>query len=171
MIFTVRPSSTTPAIGAPAPASDTPTADTPAEINALSTDTDPDADFYGTSVADALAEGRPFLLIFSTPAFCKTRTCGPALDIVKSVAPQFKEEIEFIHVEPYRLELVDGEPRPVLGEQNQPLVVESALEWGLPTEPYIFVVDADGQVAAKMEGVASADELEQALSEVAAGGS
>jgi hypothetical protein len=37
----------------------------------------------------------------------------------------------------------------------------------LPTEPYIFVVDAQGKVSAKFEGIASEDELEAAFEEVA----
>lgn len=167
MVFSVRPTSSTPPIGAQAPRSDTPTGSTSAEIGAISTDSQPDPDFYGTSVSQALDEGRPFLLIFSTPAFCRTRTCGPALDIVKSVAPEFKDDVAFIHVEPYQLEIANGRAQPVLGEQNQPLVVESVLEWGLPAEPYIFVVDEDGRVTAKLEGVASAEELEDALRQVA----
>ncbi|HUG46921.1 MAG TPA: hypothetical protein VMP67_00760 [Candidatus Limnocylindria bacterium] len=166
MVFPVRPTSSTPAIGAPAPASQTPTAATPQEIAAISTDTQPDPDLYTTSVDSALAEGRPFLLIFSTPAFCATRTCGPALDIVKAAAADYGEEVAFIHVEPYELRLVEGSPQLALDERNQPVVVESVREWGLPSEPYIFVVDAEGRVAAKMEGVAAEDEIRDALEAV-----
>ena len=167
MVFSVRPTSSTPAVGAPAPASDTPTADSADDIAAISTDTQPDPAFYRTSVEDALAEDRPFLLIFSTPAFCATRTCGPALDIVKSAAADFRDEVTFIHVEPYRLRQVDGSAQLELDERNQPIVVEAVREWGLTSEPYIFVVGADGRVAAKLEGVASEQEIEAALRQVA----
>jgi hypothetical protein len=162
MIFPVRPVSSTPAVGEAAPPSETPTAASAAEIAAISTDTDPDPDFYTTSVDDAVAAGRPFLVIFSTPAFCRTRTCGPALDIVKSVAPDF-DDVAFIHVEPYELAMVEGQLQPALSEENQPVPVPAVTEWRLPTEPYIFVVDGDGRVAAKMEGVASAEEIRAAL--------
>ncbi len=165
-IFPVRPGTTTPAIGADAPSSETPTADAPEEIAGLSTDDDPEPAFYTTSIDDGVASGRPFLVIFSTPAFCRTRTCGPALDIVKSTAPEYTDEVTFIHVEPYELETVDGQLQPVLSEQNLPVPVAAVTDWGLPTEPYIFVVDRDGKVAAKMEGVASADEIAAALDEV-----
>ena len=167
MIFQVDPASSTPAIGAPAPATDTPTGQTPTEIAAISTDTAPDADFYATSVDTALAEHEPFLVIFSTPAFCRTRTCGPALDIVKQVAPDYKADVTFIHVEPYLLEQVGDNLQPVLSDQNQPIPVAAVTDWGLPAEPYIFVVDSNGRVTAKLEGVAAADELVAALREVA----
>lgn len=168
MVFTVRQTGTTPAIGAQAPPSDTPMADTPTEIAAISTDDDPDTDFYGQSIADAVEANQPFLLVFATPAFCTSATCGPALDVVKSVAPDYKDRVTFIHVEPYQLQVVDGRAQPVLSEQNLPIPVEAVNEWGLPTEPYIFVVDANGKVTAKFEGIAAPDELRAALDQTAA---
>ena len=167
MVFSVRESGTTPLIGAQAPASDTPTGSTAAEVAGISTDDDPDADFYRQSVADALAANQPFVLIFATPAFCRTATCAPALDVVKSVAAFHKDRVAFIHVEPYELHEIDGALQPVLSEQNLPIAVEAANEWGLPTEPYIFIVDGAGTVKAKFEGVAGAEELEAALAELA----
>jgi hypothetical protein len=167
MLFNVRPSTTTPAIGAQAPASHTPTATTADAIAAISTDTQPNPDFYTTSIDQALADHRPFLVIFSTPAFCATRTCGPALDIVKLAAADYTDDVAFIHVEPYELQLVEGRAQLVLDDDNRPVVVDAVLEWGLPTEPYIVVVDGDGRVAAKFEGVAAEDEIEAALAQVA----
>ena len=42
-------------------------------------------------------------------------------------------------------------------------------EWGLPSEPWIFVLDAEGEVAAKYEGIMSEEEVgpvvERVLSE------
>lgn len=167
-VFDVRESGTTPAIGANAVSVETPTATTAAEIAAISTDADPDPDFYRQSVAGALAAHEPFALIFATPAFCTSATCGPTLDVVKSAAAAFRDRMDFIHVEPYDLEMVDGHLRPVLNADNLPVSVEATDAWGLPTEPYIFVVNAEGKVTAKFEGIASADELIAAFEEVAA---
>jgi hypothetical protein len=166
-VFQVREQGTTPAIGAPAIAVETPTASTAAEIAQISTDDHPDADFYKLSVDDAIAAEEPFALVFATPAFCTSQTCGPTLDLVKSVASGFKDRMNFINVEPYELESVDGSLRPVLDANNLPVSVPATVEWGLPTEPYIFVVDAQGKVSAKFEGIASEDELEAAFEEVA----
>ena len=38
-------------------------------------------------------------------------------------------------------------------------------EWNLPTEPWIFLVGADGLIKAKFEGAVSVDELERAVRE------
>lgn len=167
MIFTVRASGSTPSIGAPAPAFDSPTAETEAEIAQISTDDHPDPDFYRESVADALEAKRPFALVFATPAFCTSATCGPALDLVKQAAADYKDGMAFIHVEPYRLAVVDGRLQPELSDQNLPIPIDAVNQYGLPTEPYIFVVDGAGKVAAKFEGVAAEEELRAAFEAVA----
>jgi hypothetical protein len=167
MVFPVRQTGSTPPIGAQAPTSDTPTAQTPADIATISTDTSPDPDFYTTSEPDALAAHKPFVLIFATPAFCQSATCGPTLNLVKSVAADYRDKLTFIHVEPYKLQVVNGALQPVLSEQNLPIPVDATNIWGLTTEPYIFVVDSNGKVSAKFEGIASDEELRAAFDAVA----
>ena len=167
LAFPVRETSSTPQIGSAAPATETPTADSADEIARISTDRQPDADFYTASVSQALADHRPFLLTFATPAFCRSATCGPALDVVKGVATEFKDTVTFIHVEPYELELTDGQLQPVFDANNAPIPIQAVLDWGLPTEPYIFAVDADGKVRAKLEGVAAPEEIRAALTLIA----
>jgi hypothetical protein len=169
-IFEVRASGTTPAIGAAVQSEDTPTATDAAGIAAISTDDNPDPDFYTTSVSGALAAHDPFVLVFATPAFCKSATCGPTLDTVKQVAADYKARLTFIHVEPYQLRMADGHLQPVLTENNDPIPVQSVDDWGLQTEPYIFVVGADGKLSAKFEGIAAPEELRAAFDAVATGG-
>ncbi len=163
MIFNVLDHGSTPPIGAQAPTSDTPTATTPDEIARISSDTAPDPDFYKVSEPDALAAHDPFVIIFATPAFCQSATCGPTLDLVKSVAADYKDKLTFIHVEPYQLTYTNGQLQPVLSETNLPITVDATNIWGLNTEPYIFVVDSSGKVTAKFEGIASDEELRAAF--------
>jgi hypothetical protein len=163
MIFSVREKTDTPAIGANAPPSDTLTATDPAAIVAISTDQDPDPRLYTLSVKDAIAAGKPFVLVFATPLFCTSGTCGPALDLVKQVMPDYIGRVNFIHVEPYLLQVTDGRTQPALDVLGHPQPVRAVVEWGLPTEPYVFVVDAHGKVADKFEGMAYPDELTAAL--------
>ncbi|MFI5261756.1 MAG: hypothetical protein ACHQZR_04280 [Candidatus Limnocylindrales bacterium] len=169
--FDVLPATTTPALGAAAPASTTPTATTAAGIALISTDTTPDPAFYRVSVAAALAAHRPFVLVFATPQFCQSQICGPTLDTVKAAATPFESAVDFIHVEPYVLRPVPGGGglQPVLDASGQLQLVPAAIQWGLPDEPWIFVVDAGGKVTAKFEGAVGADELTQAIQAVARG--
>ncbi|MGH2729245.1 MAG: TlpA family protein disulfide reductase [Actinomycetota bacterium] len=151
--FPVLSESATPAIGEQPPASDTPTADDVKELSKISTDKHPDPAFYQVSIADALESGEPFVVVFATPKFCVSQTCGPMLDIVQDVAEGFAG-VTFIHVEPYDLDKTPEELVPV----------DAAVDWGLPSEPWVFVMDDDGRVAAKFEGVLSTKELRNALS-------
>lgn len=141
-----------PAVGEPAPQSDTPTADD-APLSEITTDPEPDPRFYALSVAEAVSNGRPTVIVFATPKFCQTAVCGPTLDLVKEVVADHPD-VDFVHVEIYT-NLDDA--------QNLELV-PAVVEWGLPTEPWVFVVDAEGNIAARFEGVVTPEEIAAALS-------
>ena len=161
--YDVRESGTTPPLGAKAPSADTPTAaDVGGDLAKLSTDKVPDPRFYELSIADALAAAKPFVVTFATPAFCQTRLCGPTLDTVKRVAKDYPA-VAFINVEPYKMAYKDGSLQPELDAQGQLQAADWTNAWGLQSEPYTFVVAADGTVAAKFEGVLGEDELRGAL--------
>jgi hypothetical protein len=150
--FTVSEQVVVPEVGTPAPVSDSRTsADAPLEQ--ITTDPEPEPAFYELSIADAVTSGNPSVIVFATPAFCTTAICGPTMEVVKSVATDFTEA-NFVHVEVY--ENIDD-------AQGQLIEVDTVTEWGLPTEPWIFVIDADGTVAARFEGTVGANELARAL--------
>lgn len=161
--YDVAESGSTPALGAKVPSVDTPTLDdVGGDVNQLATDQEPDLRFYETSIADALAAGEPFVVAFATPAFCETRMCGPTLETVKTVAQDYPQVI-FINVEPYKMAVTDGRLQPELDANGQFQPADWTNAWGLRSEPYTFVIAADGTVAAKFEGVLGADELRAAL--------
>ena len=162
--FEVQPESSVVAVGERAPASDTPTlADVDGDVSKISTDPEPVEAFYETSVADALAAGEPFVLAFATPKFCTTAQCGPTLERLKPIAAAHPD-ITFINVEPYELELVDGQLQPVLtGDPAQLTPAPATTEWRLSAEPWIFVVDGNGVVTASFMLIFSDDELTSAL--------
>ena len=161
--YDVRETGSTPPIGASAPSVDSPTAsDVDGELARLTTDKTPSPRFYETSIADALAAKAPFVVAFATPAFCETALCGPTLETVKKVAGAYPD-ITFINVEPYVMSYGNGSLQPVLSTSGDLQAAEWTTAWGLLSEPYTFVVDADGKIAAKFEGVLGAQELRDAL--------
>ena len=160
LAFTVLEASAVPNVGQPAISTDNLTLATEPNIKRLSTDEDPDPAFYQMTVTQALAAGKPFVVAFATPAFCETRFCGPSLDNVKEVQPEFADRVNFIHIEPYEL---DAEGSLVVGEDGLRVTTEPARAWRLLTEPWVFVVDAQGVISARFEGVASPEELREAL--------
>jgi hypothetical protein len=87
---------------------------------------------------------------------------------VKAVAAGFPD-VTFINVEPYVLEFVDGSLRPKLDTSVDPPVLIAAqptVDWGLLSEPWVFVVDGDGIVTGSFEGVIADSELGAAIEDV-----
>jgi hypothetical protein len=149
----VRSHSYSPAVGAKAPDSRTPTlATTRGRLGPLTTAAHPDRSLYATSVAQALAERAPFVVVFATPKFCTSRTCGPVVDVVSHVRKQLSgAPVRFIHVEVY----TDNDPARGYNRWMR--------EWGLQTEPWVFLVGANGRITAKFEGPVSVHELRSAI--------
>ncbi len=123
------------------------------ELSQITSDFNPDPDLYRITIADALASGRPTVISFSTPTFCTSRTCGPALEVVKAAKNRFGDQAHFVHVEIYQ-------------EFSTLAVDPVVLEWRLPSEPWTYVVDAEGVVSARFEGLVGLSELEVAITEV-----
>ncbi|TMK74707.1 MAG: hypothetical protein E6G45_14535 [Actinobacteria bacterium] len=141
----------TPAVGSRAYPSQTPTLRT-APLRLLTTRIPPDRALLRYSVAQSLVAHKPFVLVFATPRFCTSRTCGPVVDVVDRVRRTLAGGgIRFIHVEIY----TDNDP--AKGENKW------VRQWRLPTEPWTFLVGRDGRIKAKFEGSISVGELETAV--------
>ncbi|HZP57238.1 MAG TPA: hypothetical protein VFC53_06755 [Dehalococcoidia bacterium] len=165
--FTVREKTPEPAIGDAAPPSVQATTATD-DIERIDSSSPTRPAMHDITVADALKTGKPLVVAFATPAFCETRTCAPVMDTVMDpLAAEFAGQALFIHIEPYDLA--------ALRETGQANPVHATLEWGLQSEPWIFVVGRDGKIAGKYEGIVSPDEvrdtLRQALAETPRGAS
>jgi hypothetical protein len=177
--FSVREKPESPAIGAPAPRSVQQTLADVTDIRELDTSEEPIPEMHDTTIADAVTSGVPTVIAFATPAFCVSQLCGPVKEIIDGVYAAYKDQAHFVHVEPYFLaEARAGKalcPIPVMNvsyaaspQEGCPTVPADQLppadqSWNLSTEPWVFVVDKDGNVAAKFEAAFSEQELEDAL--------
>lgn len=159
--FTVAEAGFGPRVGDTAPAVKTPTlADVGGDVRQVSTDPQPEPSFYEASLDAALAAKEPFLLAFITPAFCQSAQCGPTIDVVKTAVTG--APIRVVAVEPYQLTFQDGRLQPVL-ENGGFVPVEAANTYGIPTEPWLFVIDASGTITASFEAVVGEAELADAI--------
>ena len=156
----VKPKSATPSIGERPPASVTKLAKDFENLKDMTSDPEPDEELYAMTVAEGLNAGKPLVVAFSTPAFCRTATCGPQLDVIKELKGYYYRDVNFIHVEVY------DSPADIEGNLSNAPLAQAMIDWALPTEPWTFVMDADGKVAAKFEAFATKDELEAALDAV-----
>ena len=138
-----------PAVGEKAPVIHTPTLEDVGDVTEIDTRVPPgsmhDADF-----ADVVGK-EPVVLLFATPALCQSRVCGPVVDVAEQVKRDRPDDAAYIHMEIWN----DNDPNK--GARSQ------VLDYGLRTEPWLFVIDADGNVSTRIEGAFSVDELEQAL--------
>jgi hypothetical protein len=150
------------AVGDPAPRSvQTILADVD-DIREIDTSQEPVPEQHNMTVADAVASGRPTVLAIATPAFCASQICGPTKDFFDQLYEAHKDEANFVHVEPYDVARVNAGECDTLYACANPIVDE----WGLQSEPWVFIIDAQGNIAAKFEGLVTFEEMEAALAEV-----
>lgn len=127
----------------PAPAQEaiavpTPTLDEPMGMENVCTLTPP-CGMHEVSLEQAVAEGRPVMLEFATPAFCMTAVCGPSVEVLEQVRTSRDwGDVAFIHMEIY-------------SDAGQTLA-EPVEQWGLPSEPWLFAIGSDGTIQDRMDG-------------------
>jgi len=128
-----------PQPGDPAPKIHTPTAeDVGGDLAQITTRIPPDTQ-NKVDYADALGK-EPIVLLFATPQFCQSRVCGPVVDVAEQVKEEYGDEAAFIHMEIYN----DNDP----GKGVRPQV----RAFNLPSEPWLFTIDRQGEVSSVLEG-------------------
>jgi hypothetical protein len=148
--------SAAPEVGEKAIPSKNPVLEPGIDPKTVTTAEPPDRNLLRTTVAASMAAKRPFVVTFATPLYCQTRTCGPVVQVVQSVAKSWqKQGVDFIHIEIYK----DNDPAKGTNRWVD--------EWKLRSEPFTFVVDKTGVIRTRFEGAFSAAELETAVSKVA----
>jgi hypothetical protein len=100
-----------------------------------------------------MRNGKPTVLLFATPAFCQTRFCGPAYEMTSELQQRYGDQINFVHVEIYT-----GLPNPAANNWE---VAPAMTAFGLSTEPWLFLIDRNGVVFYRVEGLFTTDEIEQ----------
>ena len=150
LAVTVLDAPATPALGSPAPRSHNLIASDVKNLRQIDTSPRPDPRLHQVRIADAIAQGKPQLIVFATPQFCTSRMCGPVVDIVRTLLPVYGKRVAFTHQEIWQ-DFADKKMFPTVAE------------WRLDTEPWVFVVDRDGIIRGKFEGLVTARELEISL--------
>jgi hypothetical protein len=139
-----------PMPGTPAPRRRNLIASDVSDLRTIDSSEPPDPRLHQTRIGDAIAQGRPQVIVFATPKYCTTRVCGPVVDVVRTLIPPYRGRVVFIHQEIWE----------VGSQQKFSPTVE---EWNLRSEPWIFLVDGHGIVRARFEGLTTRRELEAAL--------
>ena len=135
-------------------------------IEEITTDYSPDPDLYQITIKEAVENPLPSVVVFASPAFCTSPTCGPQTDTVTELKEIYLGEANFIHVEIY------DNPAEIQGNLDRAEIFSVVDDWGLTSiedyfnESWVFILDADGLIEDRFEGFATLDELEAALLKV-----
>ena len=145
-----------PSVGDAAPPSQSRTLTDVANIADLSTGETPDPGLYLISLADAVGADKPFVVVFASPGFCTNAFCGPQAEVLSEVRGLFGDAANYVHVD-----LFENPEQVRLGEE--PIETPILEEWGLHTDEWTFIVNAQGVVVARFEAFAPLAEVEAAL--------
>lgn len=118
----------------------------------------PDRTLHDITIADAIAAGRPTLVVVSTPTYCTSRFCGPITETVEELELRYGDRMSFVHLE-------------VWSDFDTSEVNSAAAEWVMPpgsdgNEPWVFLVDGSGKLAQRWDNVASTTSMEEAIEAV-----
>ena len=159
--FPVAEESAIPAPGDPAPRTENLTIDSKVRKGAIDSRADalgevPDPELHRWTVADAIDEGRPALVLIGTPAYCSSRLCGPEVDELQRLADAYPDRAVYIHIEVWK------------DYNAQPQVInEGAADWllrdGDMTEPWLYLIGADGIVVDRWGSLFDSTEVAAAL--------
>lgn len=159
MFFQVADKPVAPIPGMKAPVVPSPTVTNTLGVNPLCTRTDAQnnpapCDLHTQNLVDITAKGRPVAVMFATPARCQSRFCGPVLDQLLSLQPQYQDRMDLVHVEIYRS-----------SEGSQ--LVPTVEGWGIQSEPWIFTIDGTGTIQGRLDGAFSTSEIKELLDRLA----
>lgn len=119
----------------------------------------PTPQLHQTTIAESIEQGRPVVAAFSTPVYCVSRFCGPLIDTIDDLRERYADRADFVMVEVWQ-DFEDQQLNPAAAEWIQ-------TETG-GNEPWTFLIDENGEVAARWDNVLDVAELEAALEELPA---
>lgn len=162
-VFEVAETHQVPSVGESAPRVATPTLDSDLPASAIDSRAGvegkvPDEALHRTDLTDALAAGRPAVVVFSTPTYCTSRFCGPITETIEELAANHDDAVEFVHVEIWR---------DIATQQMNDAVAPWIVTDGGGNEPWVFAIDADGTIAARWDNVLDVAELTSVLDRLA----
>ncbi|CAN5675366.1 hypothetical protein BH23CHL8_BH23CHL8_22700 [soil metagenome] len=163
----VSPDAGTPALGSKVPGGATPTLrDAGSLLRSISSDPEPLAAFYVSSLDETLANGQPLAFVVDSYAFRPNAACGGALGILHEIFIEY-QALTVVHAEPWRMRFSEGQLtlEPPEGPAS---LAEWSHAWSVSERAWIFVVDTDGRLHAKFTDVLGTDELRAALGSVTA---
>ena len=151
--FQVKAKADAPTVGAAAPNNASPTPSSSLGVDPICT-RDPMCPLHTQSLDAVIGKGKPVAVLFATPARCQSQYCGPVLDSLLPLVGEYQDRVDIVHVDIYK-DLRTNETSPTV------------TAWNLPSEPWMFGVDASGLITARLDGAFGQDEMRAVLDSLA----
>jgi hypothetical protein len=117
----------------------------------------PDPGLHEWTIADAIAQHRPVLVVFATPVYCISRFCGPVTDAVEQLSKTYANRAEFVHVEIWR-------------NFKKHVINQAAAEWlyrnKTLTEPWLYLIGANGMILDRWSSLFDVQEVARDLQQL-----
>ncbi|TVP73646.1 MAG: hypothetical protein EA340_02130 [Nitriliruptor sp.] len=109
------------------------------------------------TVAGSIEANRPVVVAVATPVYCRTRFCGPLTEVIAELALRYEDRADFIHLEVW--EEFDSQTL------NESAAAFIQTEIG-GNEPWVFLIDEDGRIAARWDNILDVEALTEALEDL-----
>jgi hypothetical protein len=117
----------------------------------------PDRNLHEWTIADAIAQHKPVLVVFATPVYCISRFCGPVTDAVEELSKRYPDRAVFIHVEIWR-------------NHNKGVINKAAADWLYRnrdlTEPWLYLIGANGTILDRWSSLFDVEEVAKELQQL-----
>jgi hypothetical protein len=117
----------------------------------------PDRNLHEWTIAEAIAEHRPALVVFATPVYCISRFCGPVTDAVEQLSHKYADRAVFIHVEIWR-------------NHNKQVINKAAADWLFRnddlTEPWLYLIGGNGTILDRWSSLFDVHEVGRELQQL-----
>lgn len=145
----VNPSPTAVVPGETAPRAPSPTTTDTLGVDPICT-RDPMCSLHTQSLSNVIGAGKPVAALFATPARCQSAYCAPVLDEFLDTVATYGDAIVPVHIEIYKA-------------ATGTALVPTVEAWRLPSEPWLFGIDAAGIVQSRIDGAFGGTEMKALL--------
>jgi hypothetical protein len=145
----VNPTPTAVVPGESAPRDPSPTTADTLGVDPICT-RDPMCSLHTQSLSTVIGAGKPVAALFATPARCQSQYCAPVLDEFLDTVKPYGDQIVPVHIEIYQ-------------KPTGTALISTVEAWRLPSEPWLFGVDAAGTVQSRIDGAFGGTEMKALL--------
>lgn len=145
----VQPTPTAVVPGEAAPRDPSPTTADTLGVDPICT-RDPMCSLHTQSLSTVIGAGKPVAALFATPARCQSQYCAPVLDEFLDTIKSYGDQIVPVHIEIYQ-------------KPTGAALISTVEAWRLPSEPWLFGIDAAGTVQSRIDGAFGGTEMKALL--------